>query len=646
LRRILLIGMGVVLLTLALSVITASLLASQSELPETVHQPVSVGINRHLARLPGGEIGLLYYDGTGGALNVLFRTSSDTGAVWSPIDTLNAAPYTSLEPPDLQSSAAGELYALWTATDGTHGDTTSSVYFARRDMGTELWTVADTVASATQADVAGARIAVAPDGGLHAVWYDEADSSDIFYSRSTDAGASWRTPVAIDGVDEFVQRPSIAVGPDGKIHVLFEEIIDIAGSGFLSDEILYVLSEDGGDTWSAPGSVSGHGTAQSIAGLAYPNVVVDADTVVHAVWVDDGPDNQDIFHAVKLPDTPWSTPFDVSLSSDRSYYPSIALERGGRLHVLWQENVAGSDQEIYYAWWQDGVWSDPVNFSNTTTDSWAPSLAPEVERAGFLATWLEKDATTPTIYHIQFCLSDEEVWPGDMDQSGTVDAADVIPLAMNLHVTGPARADAEPENWTAHFVHPWVPFEAAHADANGDGVVDVRDLLTIGLRWGSTHDPRFPSAAPPLASIDHAALHDAYLELRRALEGATGAPAASMRDLLDRLIDGDLPAPGGAQEDAGGGRTAALRARALPNPGAGDIRILFENAQAGPVEVAIYDARGRRVRLLEDGWRGAGNHEVSWDGRDDDGRPLPGGVFLARIRASGESLTEKILRLR
>lgn len=49
-------------------------------------------------------------------------------------------------------------------------------------------------------------------------------------------------------------------------------------------------------------------------------------------------------------------------------------------------------------------------------------------------------------------------------------------------------------------------------------------------------------------------------------------------------------------------------------------------------DVLVIDGFGRRVRALEQAADlAAGRQELSWDGRDDDGRPVPPGPYALRI---------------
>ncbi len=73
-----------------------------------------------------------------------------------------------------------------------------------------------------------------------------------------------------------------------------------------------------------------------------------------------------------------------------------------------------------------------------------------------------------------------------------------------------------------------------------------------------------------------------------------------------------------------------------PNPFNPQTTIAYELASPQPVQLAIYDMRGRLVRALVSGdVMPAGRHTLVWDGRGDDGRELPSGVYLSRLEAGG-----------
>jgi len=74
-----------------------------------------------------------------------------------------------------------------------------------------------------------------------------------------------------------------------------------------------------------------------------------------------------------------------------------------------------------------------------------------------------------------------------------------------------------------------------------------------------------------------------------------------------------------------------------PNPFQDVATLEFELDRSAHVRIAVYDLKGRRVRLLVDETRGAGTHEESWDGCDDSGRRLASGVYQCKFEGGGKS---------
>lgn len=77
----------------------------------------------------------------------------------------------------------------------------------------------------------------------------------------------------------------------------------------------------------------------------------------------------------------------------------------------------------------------------------------------------------------------------------------------------------------------------------------------------------------------------------------------------------------------------------FPNPFGAETVIRYELAEPGPVELSVFDVRGRRVRTLIDGSQDEGTHSVVWDGRSDDGRLVASGTYLYRLRSTTSTHT-------
>jgi DNA-binding beta-propeller fold protein YncE len=95
------------------------------------------------------------------------------------------------------------------------------------------------------------------------------------------------------------------------------------------------------------------------------------------------------------------------------------------------------------------------------------------------------------------------------------------------------------------------------------------------------------------------------------------------------------------------GGPAAIGLSVFPNPARHHTRVAFTvpTVAASPVEAQVIDLAGRRVRVLAEGPLGPGPQVLTWDGTDQTGRRVPGGIYFVRITlAGGPSRTAKIVR--
>ena len=72
-----------------------------------------------------------------------------------------------------------------------------------------------------------------------------------------------------------------------------------------------------------------------------------------------------------------------------------------------------------------------------------------------------------------------------------------------------------------------------------------------------------------------------------------------------------------------------------PNPFNPETVIRYVLPRTAEVRLAVYDVRGARVATLVAGRRPAGEHRVTWRGRDERGRQVSSGIYLYRLEAGG-----------
>jgi len=88
-------------------------------------------------------------------------------------------------------------------------------------------------------------------------------------------------------------------------------------------------------------------------------------------------------------------------------------------------------------------------------------------------------------------------------------------------------------------------------------------------------------------------------------------------------------------------------AQNTPNPFNPGTEISFTVATAGPVELAVYDLKGRLVRTLVSENRPVGEQApVVWNGRNDAGQTVPSGIYFYRLTSVGQTMARKMMLIR
>ena len=83
-----------------------------------------------------------------------------------------------------------------------------------------------------------------------------------------------------------------------------------------------------------------------------------------------------------------------------------------------------------------------------------------------------------------------------------------------------------------------------------------------------------------------------------------------------------------------------------PNPFNPSTTIVYGVPKSGSVKLDVFNMLGQRVRTLVDTQHSAGTYEIKWDGTNESGRIVSGGIYFYRLRTGDLSLTKKMLFLK
>ena len=78
-----------------------------------------------------------------------------------------------------------------------------------------------------------------------------------------------------------------------------------------------------------------------------------------------------------------------------------------------------------------------------------------------------------------------------------------------------------------------------------------------------------------------------------------------------------------------------------PNPFNGETNIIYSLPEGSFVELIIYDILGSEVITLVEDFHAAGEYNVTWNGNNSYGTPMPSGIYFYRITAFSDQLLDQ-----
>jgi hypothetical protein len=118
-----------------------------------------------------------------------------------------------------------------------------------------------------------------------------------------------------------------------------------------------------------------------------------------------------------------------------------------------------------------------------------------------------------------------------------------------------------------------------------------------------------------------------------------GVNSTSIKSWIDNLLATNV------ESNEGIARTSQLYQN-YPNPFNPVTNIRFELLKSEQVILQIFDIEGRLIKTLIDNRLFAGTHELSWNGLDDQSRPVASGVYYYNIKAGTYQSARRMVLMR
>jgi flagellar hook assembly protein FlgD len=83
-----------------------------------------------------------------------------------------------------------------------------------------------------------------------------------------------------------------------------------------------------------------------------------------------------------------------------------------------------------------------------------------------------------------------------------------------------------------------------------------------------------------------------------------------------------------------------------PNPFRTQTTLQFDLPEPVDVTLSVYDVMGRRVATLVQERLPSGSHDITWQGRGQNGQALASGVYFMRLTAGDRTATRRLTIVR
>ena len=239
-----------------------------------------------------------------------------------------------------------------------------------------------------------------------------------------------------------------------------------------------------------------------------------------------------------------------------------------------------------------------------------------------------------------------------------LDGSNVETLITDLNFPAGIALGIIPEQLSSQPPEPEPPIEpptepvSNRLDVNGDGLINVLDLVWVALYYGqrgndlaadvnqdgivNVQDFTAVAEAVDAETLPEYLIEAALLDI----EAIAGAPIFNHNEVLQQLLSL-------LSETQAIPETTALLPN-YPNPFNPETWIPYQLAKSADVSITIYAVNGQIVRHLPIGYREAGiyrnkHRSVYWDGRTEKNEPAASGIYFYTLTTGKKALTRKML---
>ncbi len=506
-----------------------------------------------------------------------------------------------------------------------------------------------------------------PDYGLHAGWMFSADPGTTwpdrnqrynFYDYSTGEWNWIEADYMASGVSVYTERAGFGhldADPVTGVAMFTTHIIP-SGQG-----IQPVLARD-----MAPGTgifefCYGYPNCE---GYLWPPISIDSCQVVHCALNDDATRN-DLYYTRVQEWCNWEAPVSIVGAQPQPAFPTqniAASKVSQKVCVAWVYSEGTPYEPAYYRLSNDGgtTWEDPVEltpppaYSGDTIASFhITSLFPwydDQDRLHIVA------GIIPSIRDTLYIIP-AEIWhwcPDNTPQWSKVHRAGCEPENLQASVGYNAAYACRPsigQDSRGRLYVAWEQFDSSNVEP-ATNLLRADVFLAVsedgGLTWnpavkitdGGAVSHRFPCVPDKMVERDGQILVPVIYEIdQQAGFIVQGEGTSTNNPFVVQWVPAESLGIGVAEVP----RTVPtkLELTATPNPSSGRTLISYALPKAGKVNLTLFDAAGRPVKTLVDGYRDAGRYTFNLNSSG-----LAAGVYFYTLTTENASVSKRLTVVR
>lgn len=233
-------------------------------LPRNVSHTSGVSLAPEVAVGDDGVRHVVWTDNTPG-YPVVYHASSSDGLIWSTFPIPSGSGLAPVVALGSQETITRVLHVAWQDADEVTGR--YEVFHTQWD-GVD-WSLPENVSDSPSRDSRLPDLTTGPDGKAHLVWEEVAEAAEVYYSGGRQGAWSLQEDVSESGVDSLL--PSLAVDEEGNRHVAWDEVSEVLSRAWR------------GGSWGDRDMV-----AANPAGISDPALWVGPGPVLHIAWAEAG----------------------------------------------------------------------------------------------------------------------------------------------------------------------------------------------------------------------------------------------------------------------------------------------------------------------------------------------------------------------